>query len=78
METSATFCGEYFFVQPKISIYEFFQFQLVAFIGWFCSSLALINRIELGLDQTLSMPDVRILFYRKAVVADNFSFLLHV
>ena len=30
---------------------------VVAFFGWLCFSLATVNKIEIGLDQEVSMPD---------------------
>ena len=32
--------------------------QMVVFVGWFCASAAMAPRIEIGLDQSLSMPKV--------------------
>jgi Niemann-Pick C1 protein len=29
---------------------------MVFFVGWFCSCVALIDKIEIGLDQKISMP----------------------
>ena len=31
--------------------------MVVAFFGWLCFSLATVNKIEIGLDQEVSMPD---------------------
>ena len=34
------------------------DFQMLVFVFWFCVSGALIHKIDIGLDQKLSMPDV--------------------
>ena len=41
-----------------------FSFQVAVFVGVLSFSIAVLNKVEIGLDQSLSMPDVRcILFY---------------
>lgn len=37
-----------------------FPFQMVLFVGYLCFSASQIHKIEIGLDQKLSMPDVSI------------------
>lgn len=43
-------------VSFKFFFYIFFQ--LIAFIGWVCSSVAVLDKIDIGLDQELAMPEV--------------------
>ena len=33
-------------------------FQVLLFSGWFCACVAVVDRIDIGLDQSLSMPKV--------------------
>jgi len=35
------------------------SFQMFVFVGWICASVAMISKVEVGLDQKLSMPQVR-------------------
>lgn len=37
-----------------------FPFQMALFVGYLCFSASQIHKIEIGLDQKLSMPDVSI------------------
>ncbi len=30
---------------------------IVAFFAWFCTSMAVVNKLEVGFDQEISMPD---------------------
>lgn len=42
-----------------IIIYFFsISVQVILFLGWFCSSMAVLNKIDIGLDQKLSVPEV--------------------
>ena len=34
-------------------------FVMIVFVGWFAFSVGSIHKIEIGLDQKLSMPEVR-------------------
>ena len=36
-----------------------FSFQVAVFVGVLSFSIAVLNKVEIGLDQSLSMPDVR-------------------
>lgn len=36
-----------------------FTFQVAVFVGVLSFSIAVLNKVEIGLDQSLSMPDVR-------------------
>ena len=36
--------------------------QMVVFVGWFCASAAMTSKVNIGLDQSLSMPKVGALF----------------
>ena len=33
--------------------------QMIGFVGWACACIAMIGKVEVGLDQKLSMPQVR-------------------
>ena len=34
--------------------------QILVFVAWFCACVAMIPYIDIGLDQSLSMPEVRL------------------
>lgn len=50
---------------PKQSLSSaHFSFQIAVFVGVLSFSIAVLNKVEIGLDQSLSMPDVScFLFY---------------
>lgn len=51
---------------------------MVAFFGWLCASIALMPRVEVGLDQELSMPeDSYMLTYFKVSTLYNMVNLQH-
>lgn len=36
---------------------EHFDFQMIVFAAWACSSIAVVDKVEIGLDQELAMPE---------------------
>lgn len=43
--------------------------KVAVFVGMLSFSIAVVNKVDIGLDQTLSMPDVSLCrFYQKCVI----------
>lgn len=43
--------------------------KVAVFVGMLSFSIAVVNKVDIGLDQTLSMPDVSLRrFYQKCVI----------